>query len=55
MEGKTFEEALGDLLAEYRGEGSVALISALELHAMALKEDQRPAEEKPSDATTGPI
>jgi hypothetical protein len=49
MEGKTFEEALGDLLAEYRGEGNDALISALELRAMALKEDQGPAEEKASD------
>lgn len=36
--GKTFEEALGDLLAEYQDTDTEELISAMELQIMALKE-----------------
>lgn len=35
---KPFEDALGDLLSEYRDSDAEEVISALELHAMALRE-----------------
>lgn len=37
---KTFEDALGDLLAEYAGEDRDTLISAMELQIMALREEE---------------
>lgn len=36
---RPFEDALGDLLAEYADEGAEALMSALELQLMALREE----------------
>ena len=39
MPKPTFEDALGDLLAEYADAGSDTLISAMELQIMALKEE----------------
>ena len=39
MPKPTFEDALGDLLAEYAGTDSNTLISAMELQIMALKEE----------------
>ena len=37
--GKTFEDALGDLLADHADDDPEELISALELALMALKEE----------------
>ncbi len=36
---KTFEEALGDLLAEYKDAGPDEIMSALELQLMAFREE----------------
>lgn len=40
---KTFEEALGDLLAEFYQTDNEELISAMELQIMALKEEDEDA------------
>lgn len=39
MTKPTFEDALGDLLAEYAGTDRDTLISAMEIQIMALKEE----------------
>lgn len=42
---QNFYDALGDLLAEHHEEGSDALISAMELQVMALKEEANAEED----------
>lgn len=43
---KTFEDALGDLLAEYLKADIDTLISAMELQIMALKEQREEQEDE---------